>query len=453
MEYGAIVLIPPILTVVLALVTKRPWEPLIAGATSAYLISDGIHFFWPWMDGIYATFDEDGVWLMLCIGFIGVFGIILEDSKGTYGIAGWLRKFCKTERKSLFFGWIIGILMFIDDYANAVTVTSTLKPVIDPMKTPRELLAYVTNSTAAPVCIIVPLSSWYVFFGGLIDQEDCLKDVGSGFEIYRGAIPYMFYGWVALLIVLLVIIGIIPKIGRMKKAYKRAKETGWVFSQESQRYNAHSVDELTQVQEGNPWNFIVPMVVVIAVTLKTGDLLIGLIAAIAAAGVLFICNRTMTFYEWVECLYKGWADMAQMFFVMMTAIFVKVAFENIGLAEYVVHKVSPLLNADTFPVIVFIVVGLLAFCTGNNWGVPAITIPMVAPLAVATGANVYISMGALLSGACFGSHACFFSDTTIITAKCSGISNMEHALSQLPYACLAAGTAIILYLVFGFAIH
>jgi len=197
MEYGIIVLLPPIVTVVLALITKKAWEPLIAGATLAYIISDGLNFFSPWMDGWYTVFDGDGVWLMLCVGFIGVFGILLEESKGAYGIGKLISKLAKTEKRSLFVAWIIGILMFIDDYSNALTVTSAMKPVTDPLKIPREKLAYVTNSTAAPVCILVPLSSWYVFFGGLINKEEAIKGtgLGDGFDIYIGSIPYMFYGF------------------------------------------------------------------------------------------------------------------------------------------------------------------------------------------------------------------------------------------------------------------
>ena len=421
MEYGIIVLLPPIATVLLAMITKRPWEPLIAGTLLAYLISDGLFFFPAWLEGLYAVFDADGVWLMLCLGLIGVFGIIIEESKGVYGMGNLIRRIARTEKQTLLAAWLLGIVMFIDDYANALTVSSTIKPVSDPQKTPRELLAYVTNSTAAPVCIIVPLSSWYVFFGGLFNKEECLKSFADGFSIYKGAIPYMFYGWLALIIVLFVILGVIPKVWKMKSAYERAKETGDIFSKASQKYNLQTAEEAVQVKDGNPWNFIVPMLIVVGLTLWTGDLLIGLMAAIVAAGILFIINKTMTFYEWVD----------------------------IGLAEYVVSNVSPLMNATTFPVIVFILVGLLAFCTGNNWGVPAITIPMVAPLAVSCGADIYVSMGALLSGAAFGCHACFFSDTTVLTAKCCGISNMEHALTQLPYAVFAAVLSALLYVMAG----
>ena len=452
MEYGIIVLLPPVITVVLALITKRPWEPLLAGTIVCYIISDGFGFFFPWLDGLYSIFDEDGVWLMLCVLFIGIFGVLLEQSKGTFGIANVIRKIAKTEKQSLILGWLLGIATFIDDYAITLTVSSTVKPLTDPHRTPRELLAYVTNSTAAPACIIIPLSSWYVFFAGLIDKEDCIQSISDGFSIYRGSIPYMFYGWAALILVPLVILGIVPKVGRMKKAYIRAKETGDVFSKESQRYNSMTAEQATTVQKGNPWNFIVHSEIARATTIIYGDLLIGLIWATAAAGILFVLNKTMTFYEWVDCLFKGCADMAQMFFIMMTALFVKTAFENIGLAEYVVTNVAPLLNSNTFPVIVFILVAALAFCTGNNWGVPAFTIPMVLPLAVACDANIYLCTGALLSGAAFGCNACFFSDTTVLTAKCCGISNMEHALSQLPYAVTAATVAAILFLIFGFVV-
>lgn len=449
--YGVITLLPPIATVVVALITKRAWEPLLLGATLGYIISDGFHFFWPWLDGWYSVFDEDGVWLMLCVLFIGIFSVILDKSGGCQGIGNIISKFANTEKKTFISAWILGIIMFIDDYANTLTVTSAFKAVADKHKSPREMLAYVTNSTGAPVCIIIPLSSWYVFFGGLINNEQSVVSlgIGDGWQIYVGSVPYMFYGWAALILVPLVIIGIVPKIGPMKTAYKRVAETGQLYSPESVKFNRVSIETKTE-DGGNAWNFIIPMVIVIGGTIYTGDLLVGIIWACVVAGVLFLINKTMKFLDFIECFFIGLSEMSQMFYIMMTAIFVKVSMDNIGLSVYVVETVSPYLNAATFPVIVFIVVGLLAFCTGNNWGIPAITIPMVMPLAVACGANIYLAVGALLSGAAFGCHACFFSDTTVLTAKCSGISNIEHALSQLPYASIAAGISLILFIISGF---
>lgn len=450
--YGVITILPPIITVLVALFTKRAWEPLLIGATLGYIISDGIFFFGPWMDGWYTVFDADGVWLLLCVAFIGIFSVLIEKSSGSLGFGRLVAKLATTERKTYLVGWVLGIILFIDDYANALTTTSTIKPIADKHKLPREMLAYVTNSTAAPACILVPLSSWFVFFGGLINKEPSMEPYGDGWGIYVKSIPSMFYGWFAVVLVLLVILGIVPKIGNMKKAYERVATTGEIFTKESQRYNLMTQEELQELElEGNPWNFIVPLAVVIGTTVYTGDLLIGLIWATAAAGVLYTINRTMKITEFVDNIFLGVAEMAPMFFIMMTAIFVKVSMDNIGLPVFVVETVTPYLNAQTFPAIVFVVVGALAFTTGNNWGIPAITIPMVAPLAVACGADVYLVMGALLSGATFGCHACFFSDTTVLTAKCSGISNMEHALSQIPYAAIAAAVSLIFFIVFGIA--
>lgn len=451
-SYGAITLLPPLVTVTVAIITKRAWEPLLIGATLGYIISDGFGFFWPWLDGIYSVFDEDGVWLMFCVLLIGVFSVLIEKSGGCVGFGNVLARFATTEKKTFIMSWILGILMFIDDYANTLTVTSSFKSVSDRNKSPREMLAYVTNSTGAPICILVPLSSWYVFFGGLINNEESLSvlGLGDGWKIYIGSIPYMFYGWAAIILVPLVVIGIIPKIGPMKKAYKRVDETGMLYSEESKRFNIVPKEQNSNERRENPWNFIVPMIIVIGGTLFTGDLLVGLIWASVAAGILFITNRTMGLKEYVECYFTGLAEMSQFFYIMMTAIFVKVSMDNIGLSVYVVETVSPYLNAKSFPIIVFIVVGLLAFTTGNNWGIPAITIPMVMPLSVVVGANTFIVVGALLSGAAFGCHACFFSDTTVLTAKCTGISNMEHALSQIPYASIAAAISIVLFAVVGY---
>lgn len=448
--YGIITLLPPLVTVAVAIITKRAWEPLLLGAVLGFIISDGFGFFRAFMDGVYTTFDADGVWLMLCVAFIGVFCVILERSGGSQGFGILVSKLAKTERRSLLVAWFLGVVLFIDDYCNTMTTTSCVKLLSDKLGVPREMLAYVTNSTAAPACILIPLSSWYVFFGGLIDDEECLgqiSGIGDGFSIYIHAIPNMFYGWFAIIVVLLVIFGLIPKFGPMKKAYDRVKETGDVYSKASARFNT-SAEEAEKIKP-NVWNFIVPMVVVIAVTVIWGDLLEGLIVATAVSVVLMTINKTMKFTEAIDCIFDGVAWMSQMFFIMMTAILVKVSMDNIGLPVYVVKTVAPYLNEQTFPIIVFIVVGVLAFCTGNNWGIPAVTIPMVTPLAVACGADIYLTMGALLSGAAFGCHACFFSDTTVLTARCSGISNMEHALSQIPYAVIAAVLSCILFLIFG----
>lgn len=448
--YGILTLLPPIATVVVAAITKRAWEPLLIGATLGYIISDGFGFFWPWMDGIYQVFDSDGVWLMLCVAFIGVFCVMLERSGGSVGFGKLAAKLAKKDKQSLLVGWFLGVILFIDDYCNTMTTTSAIKPLTDQQGVPREMVAYVTNSTAAPACILIPLSSWYVFFGGLIDEEKCLKaidGIGDGFSIYIHAIPNMFYGWFAPIVVLLVIFELLPKFGRMKAAYQRVKDTGEVYAKANEKFNAQAADE----EEGpkpNAWNFIIPLVVVIVVTLIWGDLLVGLIIATAVSVVLFTVNKTMKMTAAIDCIFDGVAEMAQMFFIMMTAIFVKISMDNIGLPVYVVETVSPYLNQVTFPVVVFLVVGILAFFTGNNWGIPAVTIPMVAPLAVACNADIYLTMGALLSGAAFGCHACFFSDTTVLTAKCSGITNMEHALSQLPYALIAAGLSCVFFIAF-----
>ena len=451
-NYGLLTLLPPLVVIVFALITRRTFEALILGAIIGYGIAYGTGFFTPFMDGLLGVVSGD-IWMFITLGLFGSFVYLLQKSKGTYGFANIIQKLANTRKKSLMTSWVLGILIFMDDYLNILTIAASMRDVCDRQKTPREMLAYVIDSTGAPVCVLIPISTWAVFYGGIIGEQPGMDVFGTGFEIYLQSIPFIFYGWTAILVVPLVILGIIPLMFGMKKAYERVDTTGRVYSVASDKYNIGrgSLGEILEEEaKGKVRNFIVPMVVLVGVTIYTGDLLVGLIIAIVVGLLMYLPTKLMTFGEFSECLSAGFASMIPMLFILAGAFLIKTSMDEIGLPQYVINGVLPFMNADMFPAITFVVVAGLSFVTGSNWGIPALTVPILIPLALAGGADPIITFAAIVSGGTFGSHACFYSDATVLTSQASGIENLEHAFTQIPYAMISAIIALILFVISGF---
>ena len=226
MEFGFWSLVPALLVVICAIKTKRPIESLLLGCVSSYVII-AIITKQNFIDLIFDSFfkvitKKDNIWLLLVCGLFGSLIILLNVSKGTPAIARYIGKFCTSAKKLLMSAWGLGIAIFIDDYMNILTVSSCLKKQSDKLKIPRTTLAYVINSTGAPTCVMIPFSTWSIFYAALFYEQEAVKNLGYGsaMNTYVHAIPFMFYAIIAILIVPLVILGIIPIIGPMRKDYK-----------------------------------------------------------------------------------------------------------------------------------------------------------------------------------------------------------------------------------------
>lgn len=457
-NFGILTLIPPIVIIVFALVTKRTFEALLIGAVVGFFMTDKWNVLGATVDGFSQVVSEQA-WMILVFGLLGGFTFLLQRSKGALGFGKLLRKFANSEKKTLMIGWVLGIIVFMDDYLNILTVSTSLRETCDKQKTPREMLAYVIDSTGAPVCVLIPLSTWAVFYAGTVAAEPGMEAYGSAMDIYMQSLPFILYGWVAVIVVPLVVLGIIPKMFGMKKAYQRVAETGRVYSEKSDKYNK-GITEFDKLMEsegmdddekaGNIWFFLVPLGVVLAVSIVTGDVLIGLAWSLVAMAALYLITRALSFGEFCEAFASGFASMVPMMFITIGALTVQVSMDGIGLPDYVINAVLPYMNADLFPAITFVVVASLSFITGSNWGIPALTIPILIPLAFAGGANPLIVFGAIVSGGTFGSHICFYSDATVLTSQASGIDNLEHAFTQLPYGVLSALIALVGFVICGF---
>ena len=450
-DFGILTLVPPLVVILFALATRKTFEALLIGAAIGYVMAYGTGFFTAFTEGLLKVISDD-MWMFVTLGLLGSFVFLLQKSKGTYGFADLVQKRSNTKKKSLIVSWFLGILIFMDDYLNILTISSSMRDVCDRQKIPREMFAYVIDSTGAPICVLVPISTWAVFYGGIVGKQPGMEGLGNGFDIYVKSIPFIFYGWTALLVVPLVILGILPLVFGMKKAQERVDTTGRVYSVPSEKYNngIDSMGELTDGDLGKVRNFLVPMLTLVATTIYTEDLLAGLIISIIICFVMYLPTKLMTFSDFSECLTNGFAAMVPMLFIIAGAFLIKQSMDTIGLPLYVINGVLPYMNAHLFPAITFILVACLSFVTGSNWGIPALTVPILIPLALAGGADPIITFAAIVSGGTFGSHACFYSDATVLTSQSCGIENLEHAFTQIPYAAISALIAILLFLISGY---
>jgi len=343
----------------------------------------------------------------------------------------------------------MGILIFIDDYLNVLSIGACMKDLYDKRKLPRESLAYVLDSTGAPVCVLLPLSTWAVFYASLFYEQDAVNTAYSdGITAYIHAIPLCFYPIIALVIVGLFCAGIFPKVGPMKKAYKRVEETGMTYSEASRKYN-HDVYDGSE-QDGNIWNFIIPMVLLVVISAITGEILLGVLGALVICLIMYVPRKIMTMEEYFNSMVSGFGDMLSVFFLLTGAFILKEVCASMGMTEWLIEMAEPILTPAIFPALGFLILGGVAFITGSDWGMSAVVVPIFIPLGAALGAPLLLVMAAVISGGTFGSHACFYADATVLASKSSGIDNMEHAMTQLPYVAITAVLAFFAFLAAGF---
>ena len=440
MEYGFITLLPTLLVLGLAIWSRRTLESVLAGALFAFFIMEGAGF----LDAMAAAtlttlMKKDVAWVMLVCGLYGGFIGLLVKGGGSFAFGRALMSRIQTKRGGLLATWALGLVIFLDDYLNSLTVGATMKAVTDRFRTSRAMLAYVVDSTAAPLCLLVPISSWGAYFASLLEQNRVAAE-GEGLNVFIETIPYLFYPMAALLIVPLVALGVVPLLGAMRAAEDRAEASGDLGVAEDQ---ALAVEETGR---GGMSVFFFPIIAMVFFTVfPSTDLLRGVIAGILMTFAYYAFLRVMPLGELFDTCIEGVKSMVPVLAMLLTLFVFIEANDRIGLTPYVIEAVTPFMTAQLLPVVVFVTVSLLSFTTGSNWGVIAITMPIAFPLAQNFGVSIPLVMGALFSASAFGSHACFYSDSTVLSAQGAGCTTHEHAITQLPYALLGAAVAAILF--------
>ncbi len=447
-EPGFASVVPTLVVFVLAIWLRRPIEALIAGSLTGLVMLHGVQFIGGFADtSLTVMTNEDVAWVILVCGFMGSLIGILIRTGATGAFTSLLAGRVRSARGALLSTWGLGIFMFVDDYLNSLGVGAAMRELTDRYRISREKLAYVVDSTAAPISVIIPFSTWGAFFAGLLVANGVAAE-GQGLAVYISAIPYMLYAWVAVLLVPVVVAGFIPDLGPMRSAERRARDTGVTVPPEAA--HIEQANRAIRPKEGVQPRitlFVMPMLALVAFTLYFDkDFLKGIYVTLAGTVIFVLAFRILRFNETFDTVIDGFKTMIEPLGVLVAAFILNEVNTALGLADYVVTTIQPLLTAELLPAIIFSTMGLVSFMTGSNWGVFVIILPIVTRLADGLGADMTLVIGATLSASTFGSHACFYSDATVLTAQATGCTPMQHALTQIPYALIAAGISVLGYL-------
>lgn len=462
-------LIPPIVAIVLALITKEVYSSLFVGIVIGGLLYSGfqfegtvVHVFEDGIVGVLTAPDNMGIIIFLVV--LGIMVAMMNKAGGSAAFGKWASVHIKTRVGAQLATILLGVLIFIDDYFNCLTVGSVMRPVTDKHKVSRAKLAYLIDATAAPVCIIAPISSWAAAVTGFVEGED-------GFSIFLRAIPYNYYA----LLTIIMMVGLVlmkTDFGSMKLHEDNAGK-GDLFTTGAEEYGTN--DEAVE-SKGKVIDLIFPIVTLIVCCvigmIYTGKffegagfieafsdcdasvgLMLGSFFALVITIVFYMARKVLKFKESMNCVPEGFKAMVPAILILTFAWTLKAMTDSLGAKEYVADLMyqasSGLLNM--LPAIIFVVACFLAFATGTSWGTFGILIPIV----VHTFENsdptmMIISISACMAGAVCGDHCSPISDTTIMASAGARCNHVNHVSTQIPYVIVVAAVSFVTYVIAGF---
>lgn len=447
-DYGLLTLLPVLVVIILATITRSSFEPLIVGILVGCVIAYQGDFLNKFIQHLTtALTDKNSGWVILVCMLYGSLITMMIRGGGTAGFSTFLLRYVKSRRTALLASWFLGIIIFIDDYLHSLAVGNAMKKLTDKFLISRELLAYVVHATSAPLCILLPISTWSIFISGILEKEG-ITPKGEGMAGYMQAIPYMAMGFVGIALVFFVVMGWMPIIGKMKQAEARAATGVTVPPDETHTSDA---EESSVSSKSKIAYFVVPMVVLLATTVYFDyDALKGaLITNFFVFAYLYI-DKALTLRQLSEAILHGFNTILFPIILVILAFTLKLVNDDLHLVQYVISHVQPIMNKELFPAVAFLTLALIAFLTSTSWDLYVIAIPLIVGLGNALGANVWVSVSVVACAGAYGSNVGFFSDSTILSASASNVPTMQHALTQLPYAIITLIVSTMAYLVIGF---
>jgi Na+/H+ antiporter NhaC len=434
-------LVPAFIVIVLSVWLRRAFEPLLIGCLVGYLLINPSAFPNNFLDGLTKTLQEkDTVWVILVCGLYGSLIHLIIESGGVFAFGELALKYVNTRRKSLITTWLMGVFIFIDDYMSALAVGVTMRKITDRYQVSRELLAYLVNATAAPICVLVPMTTWSIFCGKLLEDNKIVAE-GGAFQGFLNTIPYMFYAWVSVILALLVSMNAFPLFARMKKAENRVMDD----IQPKQVVETKKVNPLAK-----PIHFFLPLIVLVVATIfLEKDALKGIFAGLTFTFFYYLVTGLMTFNQLSDGIFEGFKSMIYALAILTMGYVLKKVGDQMGLTPYVIASVKPFLSKTVLAAVLFVALSLISYLTAASWGLYLVAIPIVVPLAQSLGASVYLSLGAVFSAGVVGSQSSFYSDASVLTASSTECDGMEMFLTALPFNLLSITIATILFLIAG----
>lgn len=467
-ETGWLSILPPLIAIVLALKTKEVYSSLFAGVLSGMLIycfktgSTILEAIRMVLDMIAYKIGDNG-YMILYLSLLGSVVMVVTMAGGSRAYGQWASGKLKSKRSAKVATAVLGVLIFIDDYFNCLTVGTVMRPITDKHKVAREKLAYIIDSTAAPVCIIAPISSWAVAVASEVGGE-------GGLSAFMQTIPYNLYALLTLLMVAIICVTDFD-FGKMKKAVEEAESLEYDEAEEEKEMDGIKISD-----KGRVFDLLIPMLALIACSIlgmayvggffegvdfitaigenPTAGLTLGALAALVTALVLYIPRKLINFRDFMSGITAGVKLMVSAVMILALAWSLSgVCREMIGTGEFVSGLVSSSnVSLSILPAIIFAVAAFLSFSMGTAWGTFGILIPIVSMICVgAEGAEILIpALGATLAGSVYGDHCSPISDTTILSSAGAKCEHIRHVETQIPYATLVAAVCFAGYIIAGF---
>ncbi len=465
----ALSLLPPVIAIALALITKEVYSSLFIGIVVGGLLYSNFSFegtvLHVFESGIVSVLsDSYNVGILVFLVILGAMVCLMNKAGGSAAFGRWAQGHIKSRVGAQLATIVLGCLIFIDDYFNCLTVGSVMRPVTDKYKVSRAKLAYIIDATAAPICIIAPISSWAAAVAGFAED-------GQGLNLFIRAIPFNFY---AILTVVMMVGMVLMKteFGLMGKFEENAVENGDLFSG-SNPY-AMMDDEVVE-DKGRVMDLVVPIVVLVIFCVigmiysggffsgasfvdafSSSDASVGLMLgsafALVVAFIYYLIRKSMSFRDMMNCIPEGFKAMVPAIMILTFAWSLKAMTDSLGAKYFVRDFVRS--SADGMqmflPAIVFVVGCLLAFATGTSWGTFGILIPIVQNVFPMDNPLSIVCISACMAGAVCGDHCSPISDTTIMASAGAQCDHVNHVSTQLPYAITAAVVSCVSYIVAGF---
>jgi len=493
--HGLLSILPPIVAILCALLFRQVILALLAGVWLGSFFLSGYRLV-PSLLGIVDRYvvqtlagpgeGADHVSIIVFTLLLGGMVGITSRMGGMQGIVDRVSRLATTPKRGQFAVWLMGVIIFFDDYTNTLIVGNSTRPLTDRLRVSREKLSYIVDSTAAPVTALAVITSWIGFEISLINQSFTAIGVERNpLTTFVSSLPYSFYPILAVLLVLFVVLSG-RDYGAMYRAERRARTTGKVSGDSAVPLSNIDSESVQPAQGVEPrcLNGIIPVSVVIAVTfiglwrtgiaslaeegirgagfldaLKESDsfraLLWGSFSGCLAAGILAVSRRLLSLTETMSSWVNGIRSMLMAIIILVLAWCIGTVCTELQTADYLVHSLSGVLSPRFLPLIIFLLAMGISFSTGTSWGTMSILIPIVIPLVYGTARETGLdgpafervllaSIAAILSGAVFGDHCSPISDTTIMSSMSSSADHIDHVKTQLPYALTAGGASLVL---------
>ncbi len=464
-------LVPAIIAIALALITKEVYSSLFFGIVTGALLYSGYNFEGTinhvFVDGVISVLSDSwNVGILCFLVILGTMVQLMNRAGGSAAFGEWAGKHIKTRAGAQLSTILLGCLIFIDDYFNCLTVGSVMRPVTDKHKISRAKLAYLIDATAAPICIIAPISSWAAAVSGFVEGE-------NGMHLFLQTIPYNYY---AIFTIIMMVSLVILKVdfGPMSVHEKNAIEHNDLFTTKD-RAGDESMEQALNKKPAKVIDMLVPIISLVACCvvgmIYTGGffegesfvnafansdasigLVLGSVVALVITLAFYLIRNVLSFNQCMDCLPEGFKQMVPAILILTFAWSLKAMTDSLGAREFVAAVVESSATGvlSLLPVIIFIIAVGLAFATGTSWGTFGILIPIVVFVFQGVDHTMMImSMSACMAGAVCGDHCSPISDTTIMSSAGAQCVHLNHVSTQLPYALTAAVVSALTYLLSG----